>query len=143
MRSPSGSRDGWGVDDKDVVDDARADGSDSPVIHVFLPKSRADDLARVVAAQAAANETLEYKGVPSTAEGIEARQGMETRRDRGRQQTAEFGGCNRRQCEGLSGRRLRTVGCHLTGQDQGSGQRLLGPTFPRLPGMPTMIVGPR
>ncbi len=73
-------RDGWGADEKSAVADARADGSDSPVIHVFLPKSRADDLARVVAAQAAANETLEYKGVPSTPEGIEARQGMETRR---------------------------------------------------------------
>ena len=73
-------RDGWGADERSVVADARADGSDSPVIHVFLPKSRADDLARVVAAQAAAKETLEYKGVPSTPEGIEARQGMETRR---------------------------------------------------------------
>ena len=73
-------RDGWGADERSVIADARADGSDSPVIHVFLPKSRADDLARVVAAQAAANETLEYKGVPSTPEGIEARQGMETRR---------------------------------------------------------------
>ena len=73
-------RDGWGVDEQSVVADARADGSNSPVIHVFLPKSRADALARVVAAQAAANETLEYKGVPSTPEGIEARQGMETRR---------------------------------------------------------------
>ena len=73
-------RDGWGADERSVVDEARADSSDSPVIHVFLPKSRADDLARVVAAQAAANETLEYKGVPSTPEGIEARQGMETRR---------------------------------------------------------------
>ena len=73
-------RDGWGADERSVVADARTDGSDSPVIHVFLPKSRADDLARVVAAQAAANETLEYKGGPSTPEGIEARQGMETRR---------------------------------------------------------------
>ena len=73
-------RDGWGADERSVVADALADGSNSPVIHVFLPKSRADDLARVVAAQAAANETLEYKGVPSTPEGIEARQGMETRR---------------------------------------------------------------
>ena len=73
-------RDGWGTDEKSVIADARADGSDSPVIHVFLPKSRADGLARVVADQAAANDTLEYKGVPSTPEGIEARQGMETRR---------------------------------------------------------------
>lgn len=73
-------RDGWGTDEKNVVDDARSDGSDCPVIHVFLPKSHADDLARVVAAEAAANETLEYMGIPTTPEGIEARQGMETRR---------------------------------------------------------------
>lgn len=77
---PIWTRDGWGADEKSVIADARADGSNSPIIHVFLPKSHADDLARVVAAQAAANETLEYKGVPSTPEGIEARRSMETRR---------------------------------------------------------------
>ena len=53
---------------------------DSPMIHVFIPKSRADALARVIASQSAAKDTLEYKGVPSSPEGIEARQGMETRR---------------------------------------------------------------
>lgn len=72
-------RDGWGADEKSVIADARAAGADSPIIHVFVPKSRADALARVVAAQSAAKDTLEYKGVPSTTEGIEARQGMETR----------------------------------------------------------------
>ncbi|MDQ3776716.1 MAG: BREX system P-loop protein BrxC [Pseudomonadota bacterium] len=72
-------RNGWGADEKSVIADARAVGLDSPVIHVFVPKSRADALARVIAAQSAARDTLEYKGVPSTAEGIEARQGMETR----------------------------------------------------------------
>ena len=72
-------RDGWGVDEKTVIADARAAGPDSSIIHVFVPKSRADALARVVAAQSAAKDTLEYKGVPSTPEGIEARQAMETR----------------------------------------------------------------
>ena len=72
-------RDGWGVDEKSVLADARASGPDSPVIHGFVPKSRADALARMVAAQSAAKDTLEYKGVPTTPEGIEARQGMETR----------------------------------------------------------------
>lgn len=72
-------RDGWGADEKNVIADARAAGPDSPVIHVFIPKSRADALARVIAAQSAARDTLDYKGVPSTPEGIEARQGMETR----------------------------------------------------------------
>ncbi|MEA3411966.1 MAG: BREX system P-loop protein BrxC [Pseudomonadota bacterium] len=72
-------RDGWGADEKSVIADARAAGSDSPIIHVFVPKSRADALARVIASQSAAKDTLEYKGVPSSPEGIEARQGMETR----------------------------------------------------------------
>ena len=72
-------RDGWGVDEKNVLADARADGPDSPIIHGFVPKSRADALARVVAAQSAAKDTLDFKGVPTTPEGIEARQGMETR----------------------------------------------------------------
>ena len=72
-------RDGWGADDKSVIADARAAGSDSPTIHVFVPKTRAAALARVIAAQSAAKATLEYKGVPSSPEGIEARHGMETR----------------------------------------------------------------
>ena len=72
-------RDGWGTEEKSVIVDARAAGSDSPIIHVFVPKTRAAALARVIAAQGAAKATLEYKGVPSSAEGIEARQGMETR----------------------------------------------------------------
>jgi hypothetical protein len=72
-------RDGWSADEKSVVADARAAGPDSPVIHVFISKSRAEALDRAIAAESAAKETLEFKGVPSTPEGIEARQGMETR----------------------------------------------------------------
>ena len=68
-----------GADEKSVITDARAAGADSPIVYVFVPKSRADALARVLAGQSAAKDTLEYKGVPSTPEGIEARQGMETR----------------------------------------------------------------
>ena len=84
---PSGDRDirlwvrnGWGADESTALADARAAGPDSPTIHVFVPKSRADALARLIATLDAATETLEYKGVPATEEGIEARQGMETRR---------------------------------------------------------------
>ena len=72
-------RDGWGADEKSVMADARAAGPDSAVIHVFIPKSSADALKRLIAARGAANDTLDYKGVPSTPEGIEARRGMETR----------------------------------------------------------------
>ena len=74
-------RDGWGTRGTTVIADARTAGSDSPIIHVFVPKSRAEVLARLIADQSAAAETLDYKGVPSTPEGTEARQGMETRRN--------------------------------------------------------------
>ena len=73
-------RDGWGAGEKNAVADARAAGQDSPVVHVFMPKSRADALARLLAAGGAAKETLDARGVPATPEGIEARRGMETRR---------------------------------------------------------------
>ena len=72
-------RDGWGAEEKSIIADARASGSDSPIIHVFAPKTRADALARTIAAQNAAKATLDFKGVPSSTAGIEARQGMETR----------------------------------------------------------------
>ena len=73
-------RDGWGADEGSVTADARSAGPDSPVLHVFVPRTRADDLARRIAESSAARETLDYKGVPAGAEGTEARQGMETRR---------------------------------------------------------------
>ena len=72
-------RDGWGARENAVVADARAAGADSPVIHVFVQRSRAEGIARLIADRGAAKGTLDYKGVPSTPEGIEARQGMETR----------------------------------------------------------------
>ena len=73
-------RDGWGADEGSVTADARAAGPDSPVLHVFVPRTRADDLARRISESSAARETLDYKGVPAGEEGAEARQGMETRR---------------------------------------------------------------
>ncbi|MCY3820574.1 MAG: BREX system P-loop protein BrxC [Gammaproteobacteria bacterium] len=72
-------RDGWGASAKNVVDDARAAGADDATIHVFVPRARADALQRAIAMRDGAKGTLDYKGVPSLAEGIEARQGMETR----------------------------------------------------------------
>ena len=74
-------RDEWGTDERSVLGDARAAGQDNPIIHVFMPKSDSDGLARLVATQSAAVETLEFMGVPSTEGGKDARRGMQTRRD--------------------------------------------------------------
>ena len=72
-------QDGWGVTENSVLAHARAAGQDDPVVHVFIPRAHADELARLIATRSAATETVDYKGVPTTEEGIEARSGMETR----------------------------------------------------------------
>ena len=71
-------QDGWTVTQKSAEDEARARGLEDPVIHAFLPKSAGDLRARIVEA-AAARWVLDAKGVPSTAEGKEARESMHSR----------------------------------------------------------------
>jgi hypothetical protein len=72
-------RDQWSCSQKDVVEAARSAGGDSPVIYVFIPKQSDPDLRRLIVEAEAANQTLDFKGHPSTDEGNEARRGMETR----------------------------------------------------------------
>ena len=72
-------RDGWGDNEKSVVDDARADGPESPIIYVYIPKASADDLKKAIIDHEAAMRTLEFKGTPSTDEGRDARDAMATR----------------------------------------------------------------
>jgi hypothetical protein len=72
-------RDGWGEKENTVVNDARAAGSDSPVIFVYVPKAAADDLQKAVVDYEATKSTLDIKGTPTTPEGCEARDAMSTR----------------------------------------------------------------
>ena len=73
-------RDGWGENESTVVNDARAAGSDSPIIFVYIPRASADDLQKALVDYEAAHATLDFKGTPTTLEGIEARDAMTTRR---------------------------------------------------------------
>lgn len=75
-------RDGWSCKEKEHVDAARTAGADNPTIFVFVPRQSADDLRRLIVEAAAAQETLDTKGSPTTDEGQEARQSMESRRAR-------------------------------------------------------------
>jgi hypothetical protein len=72
-------RDGWGEKESTVVNDARAAGSDSPIVYVYVPKASADDLQKAIVEYEAAKATLEVKGTPTTPEGREARDAMATR----------------------------------------------------------------
>lgn len=73
-------RDGWGDAEKVVLTDAQKAGTDSATVYVHIPKASADDLKKTIVEFEAAKQTLEFKGVPTTNEGNDARSAMETRR---------------------------------------------------------------
>ena len=74
-------RDGWSVNEKTVLSEARVAGTDSPTICVYIQRRGAEDLKKTLAAHKAAEETLQTKGIPTLDEGKEARQSMQTRLD--------------------------------------------------------------
>ena len=71
-------RDGWSTDENSVRADARQAGNQSQTVYVFIPKRSADDLRHHLMDYKAATATLDKRGVPNTAEGVEARAAMET-----------------------------------------------------------------
>jgi hypothetical protein len=74
-------RDGWDVDEKTVLNDARAAGDSAAIIYGYIPKKLADELKQAIAGYYAATTTLQTKGTPSGDEGIHARKAMETRQE--------------------------------------------------------------
>jgi hypothetical protein len=78
-------RDGWEVEEKTVLADARAAGESAAVVYVFIPRARAEELHQALAGYYAATATLDAKGTPTTDEGIEARKAMETLQEQKRQ----------------------------------------------------------
>jgi hypothetical protein len=83
-------RDQWSASEKELLDAARTAGSDNPILYVFIPKQSPDDLRRLVIDADAAQQTLDAKGTPSGAEGLEARQSLTSRRDLAVQQRDEL-----------------------------------------------------
>ncbi len=72
-------RNEWNASRKDVTDAARAAGTDSPILFVFIPWASAQGLREQIIRAEAARGTIDGKGVPSTREGEEARNSMSTR----------------------------------------------------------------
>ena len=73
-------RNGWSIEEGEVKQDAQNAGTESPVLHVFIPKSSSEHLAGLLADEEAAKETLACRSEPTDPAGIEARQAMEARR---------------------------------------------------------------
>ena len=71
-------RNGWSIQESSVRADALQAGNQSPTIYVFLPKRSADELRHSIIEYKASMATLDSRGVPNSAEGIEARESMNT-----------------------------------------------------------------
>ncbi|HEV3342284.1 MAG TPA: BREX system P-loop protein BrxC [Pirellulales bacterium] len=76
-------RDGWEVQEKTIVSDARTAGDSTAVVYGFVPQKQAEELKQAIASYYAATTTIQTKGTPSTDEGEDAKRAMETRRDQG------------------------------------------------------------
>lgn len=74
-------RDGWSASEKELLDAARAAGTDNPTVFVFLPRQAADELRKLIVDAEAAQQTIDAKGTPTTREGEEAKHSMESRRN--------------------------------------------------------------
>src|SRR5207245_7884924 len=73
-------RDEWSVSGKTVREDAQMAGVDSPIVFILLPQQDSDALKDTLASYAAANECLASRPAPTTPEGLEAKQAMESKR---------------------------------------------------------------
>ena len=83
-------RDGWGCSPKEVSDAAREAGAEDPALHVFLPRRNAEDLKNRIIDATAARRVLDHYGTPSTPEGLEARQAMQSRLNRAEEDCNEL-----------------------------------------------------
>ncbi len=72
-------RDGWSCSEAAVQGDARRKGMEDGTLHVHLAKRSADEFRAHITSAEAARNVLATRGVPSSAEGQEARESMKSR----------------------------------------------------------------
>ena len=73
-------RDGFSAPEASVLADIRKLSTDDATLHVFLPRSHADELKNAIASVQASEDTLHFKGHPTSPEGRECRRAMETKK---------------------------------------------------------------
>lgn len=72
-------QDGWSVDEKHFLSDARSRNPGEPTIFIYLPARNRSELNNAIVAEHAAQATLDKRGLPNTDAGKDARSAMETR----------------------------------------------------------------
>ena len=72
-------RDEWSCSEATVLGEARRSGMEDAVLHVHLPKRSAEELRGHITSAEAARNVLAARGVPTSQEGSEARESMNSR----------------------------------------------------------------
>ena len=72
-------QDGWSIDEKSFLADARSRQAGEPTILVFVPARNRSELTSAIIAENAAHATMEKRGIPNTDAGKDARIAMGTR----------------------------------------------------------------
>ena len=72
-------RDGWSSRPRETENDARRLGAEDPILHVHLPKKSADQFKDRIIDVEAARQVLDHYGTPTSREGQEARESMQSR----------------------------------------------------------------
>lgn len=83
-------RDGFSASETSVMADIRRLSTDDPTLHLFLPKLHADEIKNAIASSQAAEETLQFKGIPTSDEGQKCRQSMLTKQNTEEQHVKEL-----------------------------------------------------
>lgn len=72
-------QDGWSIDEKSFLTEARRMAPEHPTIFLFIPARNRSELTSAIIAAHAADNTLQKRGIPGTEAGKDARSAMETR----------------------------------------------------------------
>lgn len=72
-------QDGWSLDEKSFLREARSRAAGDPSIFVYIPARNRSELTNAIIAEHAARATLDKRGIPNTDAGADARSAMETR----------------------------------------------------------------
>ncbi|MBA4500884.1 BREX system P-loop protein BrxC [Marinobacterium marinum] len=72
-------QDGWSVDEKHFLADARSRNPGEPTIFIHVPARNRSELNNAIVTEHAAQTTLDKRGMPNTDAGKDARTAMETR----------------------------------------------------------------
>ncbi len=124
-------RDDWSVGFGETESAARHLGAEDPTLHVHLPKKSADLLKNRIIEAESARQVLDHYGAPTSPEGREARESMESRRAIAEQERGAIIGAIIRSAKVLQGGGSEIFGTDLEEKLAGGAKASLARLFPR------------